>query len=134
MTKGGPAAPGARAARHATLGGIQAMLTTNYVPGAPNWTDLGTPDVAAAAAFYRALFGWQFQSAGPDAGGYGMLTLDGKTVAAVGPLMEPGATPSWTLYFQTQDANATADAVRKAGGVVRAEPFDVFTQGRMGQF
>ena len=63
-----------------------------------------------------------------------MLTLDGKTVAAVGPLMEPGAAPSWTLYFQTQDANATADAVRQAGGVVRADPFDVFTQGRMGQF
>ena len=63
-----------------------------------------------------------------------MLTLDGKTVAAVGPLMEQGATPSWTLYFQTQDANATAEAVRQAGGAVRADPFDVFTQGRMGQF
>jgi predicted enzyme related to lactoylglutathione lyase len=110
------------------------MLSTNYVPGVPNWVDLATTDVDSAAAFYGAVFGWQFQSAGPDAGGYGMLTLDGKTVAAVGPLMEPGATPSWTLYFQTQDANATADAVRKAGGVVRAEPFDVFTQGRMGQF
>jgi len=134
MTKGGPAAPDARAARHATLGGIQAMLTTNYVPGAPNWTDLGTPDVAAAAAFYRALFGWEFQSAGPDAGGYGMLTLNGKTVAAVGPLMEQGAGASWTLYFDTPDANATADAVKRAGGSVLADPMDVFTAGRMAQF
>lgn len=110
------------------------MLSTNYVPGAPNWVDLATPDVDAAAAFYGAVLGWEFQSAGPDAGGYGMLKLDGKTVAAIGPLMEAGASPSWTLYFQTQDANATADAVKRAGGVVRAEPFDVFTQGRMGQF
>jgi uncharacterized protein len=110
------------------------MLSTNYVAGVPNWVDLATTDTGAAAAFYSAVFGWQFQSAGPDAGGYGMLTLDGKTVAAVGPLMEHGATPSWTLYFQTEDADATADAVRKAGGVVRADPFDVFTQGRMGQF
>jgi predicted enzyme related to lactoylglutathione lyase len=37
--------------------------------------DLGTPDIDAAVRFYGALFGWQFQSAGPDAGGYGMLTL-----------------------------------------------------------
>ncbi len=21
------------------------MLTTNYLPGAPNWVDLGTPDI-----------------------------------------------------------------------------------------
>jgi uncharacterized protein len=110
------------------------MLTTKYVPGAPNWVDLGAPDVDAAARFYQALFGWQFQSAGPDAGGYGMFTLDGKTVAAVGPLMEQGARSSWTLYFNAPDANATADAVRQAGGTVRAEPLDVFTAGRMAQF
>jgi len=110
------------------------MLTTKYVPGAPNWVDLGTPDVDAAARFYQALFGWQFQSAGPDAGGYGMFTLGGKAVAAAGPLAEPGAPSSWTLYFNTSDANATADAVRQAGGTVRAEPLDVFTAGRMAQF
>ena len=110
------------------------MLSTNYVPGAPNWVDLGTPDVDAAAAFYGAVFGWEFQSAGPEAGGYGMLTLGGKAVAAVGPLTEEGAAPSWTLYFQTPDANATAEAVKQAGGAVRAEPFDVFTHGRMAQF
>jgi uncharacterized protein len=110
------------------------MLTTKYVPGAPNWVDLGAPDVDAAVKFYGALFGWQFQSAGPDAGGYGMFTLAGKTVAAVGPLVEQGAAASWTLYFDTPDANATADAVRRAGGTVRAEPLDVFTAGRMAQF
>jgi len=107
------------------------MLTTNYVPGAPNWVDLGTTDTEAAIAFYGALFGWEFQSAGPDAGGYGMFTLDGKTVAAVGPLTEQGAIPAWTLYFHTADADATAKAVEQAGGTIRSGPFDVFTQGRM---
>lgn len=43
------------------------MLTTHYVPGAPNWLDLGAPDVDAAAAYYAAVFGWTFQSAGPRA-------------------------------------------------------------------
>jgi predicted enzyme related to lactoylglutathione lyase len=110
------------------------MLTTDYVHGAPNWVDLGTPDIDAAAAFYGALFGWEFQSAGPDAGGYGMFTLDGKVVAAVGPLSEEGAKSSWTLYFQTADADATAKDVEQAGGTVSFGPMDVFTQGRMAGF
>ncbi|MGW4473237.1 VOC family protein [Nonomuraea sp. NPDC004354] len=110
------------------------MLTTQFLPGAPDWIDLGVPDVEAAAAFYRGVFGWAFQSAGPDAGGYGFFQQDGRTVAALGPLMEEGATAAWTTYFATPDADATAKLVVQHGGRVRAEPFDVFTAGRMAHF
>lgn len=110
------------------------MLTTDYVPGAPNWTDLGTPDIEASAAFYGAVFGWAFLSAGPEAGGYGMFTLDGKTVAAIGPLMEEGMASAWTIYFHTVDADATAKAVEGAGGTVRFAPLGVFSQGRLAGF
>jgi uncharacterized protein len=110
------------------------MLTTNYVPGAPNWIDLGSPDVDAATSFYRELFGWTFQSAGPDAGGYGMFQVDGKTVAAIGPLTEDGAASAWTVYFHTPDADLTAKSVEQAGGTVRFAPMDVFTAGRMAGF
>lgn len=41
------------------------MLTTNYVPGTPNWLDLGAPDIDAAVSFYSAVFGWTFQSSKP---------------------------------------------------------------------
>lgn len=110
------------------------MLTTNYVDGAPIWVDLGATDVARAAEFYGSVFGWKFESGGPEAGGYGMLTHDGHVAAAVGPLQEPGAAPSWTLYFKTSDADATANAVRKAGGTIRSEPMDVMSEGRFAQF
>ncbi len=110
------------------------MLTTTYVPGVPNWIDLGTTDIEAASAFYGSLFGWAFLSAGPDAGGYGMFTLGEKVVAAVGPLTEEGAASGWTVYFDTADADATAKAVEQAGGTVRFGPFDVFSQGRMAGF
>jgi predicted enzyme related to lactoylglutathione lyase len=109
------------------------VLSTRYVPGAPIWADLGTPDIDAAAAFYRAVLGWGFQSFGPDMGGYGALTLDGKTVSGLGPLTE-STTSAWTLYFDTADADATAELVTKAGGTVLAGPMDVATQGRMAQF
>ncbi|MCX4515612.1 hypothetical protein OHA27_35980 [Streptomyces sp. NBC_01619] len=45
------------------------MLGTDFSTGSPIWIDLGSPDRDAAAALYGAVFGWQYVSAGPDAGG-----------------------------------------------------------------
>jgi len=73
------------------------MLTNDYVPGAPDWLDLGSRDLAGAADFYHALFGWEFQSMGPEAGGYGTFQLAGQTVAALGPLQDDNAEPAWTV-------------------------------------
>ncbi len=109
------------------------MITTDYVPGTPCWVDLGAPDVAATAGFYSAVFGWEFESYGAEAGDYGAFKSGGKTVGAIGPLTEQGARSAWTIYFQTPDADATAQAVEKAGGKVRAAPFDVMGEGRMAQ-
>ncbi|MFF0473699.1 VOC family protein [Streptomyces sp. NPDC004284] len=107
------------------------MLGTQFTKGSPNWLDLGSPDTEAAAAFYGAVFGWGFRSAGPDAGGYGFFQQDGATVAALGPLTEEGAHSAWTVYFQTPDADATQKAAGTAGGTVRVEAFDVMDAGRM---
>ncbi|MEV4436549.1 VOC family protein [Streptomyces sp. NPDC049585] len=109
------------------------MLTSTHVPGGPAWLDLGTPDLDAAISFYGAVLGWEYASAGP-AVGYGFFRLDGRTVAGVGPLTEEGAGPAWTVYFRTEDADATARAVEQAGGEVRIPPGDVFTAGRMAGF
>ncbi|WP_406064886.1 VOC family protein [Streptomyces sp. NBC_01077] len=107
------------------------MLGTQFTKGSPCWIDLGSPDTKAAAAFYTAVFGWEFFSAGPEAGGYGFFQQDGRTVAALGPLTEDGASSAWTVYFQTPDADATQKAAESVGGTVRAEAFDVMEAGRM---
>ncbi|MFE7510875.1 VOC family protein [Streptomyces sp. NPDC057540] len=107
------------------------MLGTHFTKGSPNWIDLGSPDTSASAAFYGAVFGWSFRSAGPDAGGYGFFQQDGATVGAVGPLTEEGASPAWTVYFRTPDADATAKAAQTAGGFVRVGAMDVMEAGRM---
>ncbi|MFJ3338761.1 VOC family protein [Streptomyces sp. NPDC086766] len=107
------------------------MLTTRFVNGAPSWLDVGTSDIDGARAFYGGLFGWQFQSAGPEAGGYGFFQLDGRTVAGG---MQTGADqgpPSWNVYFQTPDAEATAKAVEQAHGRVLVPPMDVMGEGHM---
>ncbi|OXS35027.1 VOC family protein [Streptomyces sp. XY006] len=106
------------------------MLTTRYVTGAPNWVDLGTPDIDGATAFYEALFGWRFQPGGPEVGGYGLFQLGGRTVAGGMQTTPEQGPPSWTVYFQAPDADATAEAARQARGSVLLPPMDVQDLGR----
>ncbi|MEV7726515.1 VOC family protein [Streptomyces sp. NPDC087917] len=110
------------------------MLGTDFRTGSPNWLDLGSPDTAATAAFYGDVLGWEFVSAGPEAGGYGMFQVGGRTVAALGPLTEEGATSAWMVHFRSDDVQATAAAVRDGGGRVRMEPMDVMGEGWLAQF
>ncbi|MEU4730912.1 VOC family protein [Streptomyces sp. NPDC023588] len=109
------------------------MLGTDFRTGSPNWLDLGSPDPGAAAAFYGAVFGWRHASAGPDAGGYGLLQLDGKTVAGLGTLTDEGARSAWMVHFSTPDVRKTADAVKAGGGRIRVEPMDVMGEGWLAQ-
>jgi predicted enzyme related to lactoylglutathione lyase len=105
------------------------MLTTRFVDGAPNWLDVGTPDLEGATAFYGDLFGWRFRSAGPDAGGYGFFQLDGRTVAGGMRTTPEQGPPSWTVYFRTADAHATCRAAEQAHGRVLFPPMEVLGQG-----
>ncbi|MGW0816329.1 VOC family protein [Streptomyces viridiviolaceus] len=107
------------------------MLTTRFVTGSPNWVDVGTPDIDGAASFYGGLFGWRFQSAGPDAGGYGFFRLDGRTVAGGMQTTPEQGPPSWTVYFQSPDAEAAAKASEQARGGVLVRPTEVMGQGSM---
>ncbi|MGW7279714.1 VOC family protein [Streptomyces sp. NPDC054844] len=107
------------------------MLTTRFVTGAPNWIDVGASDIDGAISFYGGLFGWRFRSAGPEAGGYGFFELDGRIVAGGMRTTPEQGPPSWTVYFQTPDAEAAATASEQARGGVLMRPMDVLDQGTM---
>ncbi|MFI2640531.1 VOC family protein [Streptomyces sp. NPDC018610] len=107
------------------------MLTTRFVDGAPVWTDVGAFDLDGARAFYGGLFGWEFRPAGPGDGGYGLFRLDGRTVAGCAGLAAGQGPPSWTVYFRSADAGATARNAERAHGTVLVRPTDVTDQGRM---
>ena len=82
------------------------MLTTDQVPGAPNWVELRTPDVRAASEFYAALFGWERDAE--------VFRLDGAAVA--GAREADAVDGGWVLSFHTRDVETTAGAVAAAGG------------------
>ena len=104
--------------------------TATVAINTPGWVDYSGKDAAGARDFYSKLFGWQthvFDD--PQAGGYGMFTLDGKQVGGVGPTQSPQQPSAWLGYILVDDAKAIAGKVRAAGGSVIVEPMDVMGTG-----
>jgi uncharacterized protein len=108
-----------------------------YIPGVPCWVDTSQPDPESAVAFYRDLFGWEFEDVMPpdSEGKYFIARLRGGDVAAVGSI--PEAAPPvamWNTYVWVDNADETASKVRDSGGSVVMDPFDVMDAGRMAVF
>jgi uncharacterized protein len=110
------------------------MEKESYGHGVPSWVDVASPDPAAAAAFYHGLFGWDVVHGPPEAGGYAIAQLRGKSVAGIGPLPAENVPPVWTTYINVDDADAVAQKVSSNGGMVFMPPFDVLDVGRMAIF
>jgi predicted enzyme related to lactoylglutathione lyase len=109
---------------------------TRYNPGEFCWCELATTDQDGAKRFYSELLGWKANDVpmGPGAT-YSMMQIAGKDAAAIYKLGSEesagGVSPHWRLYIATAGADQTAEAAKKLGAKVLAEPFDVFTSGRM---
>jgi predicted enzyme related to lactoylglutathione lyase len=110
------------------------------VPGAWNFSDLHTPDLAQAAAFYPQVFGWAIEDVGfatmvrvPGYGDHLQATIDPDIHArqdavksppgfadAIGWMVptEPTAAPHWHVSFTVADRDAIAAAVPRWGGQV----------------
>ncbi|MFN8027898.1 MAG: VOC family protein [Acidimicrobiia bacterium] len=109
------------------------MQMDGYAPGVPSWVDLGVADVQAGADFYAALFGWECPEGDPEFGGYRVCTLNGRTVAGLGPQQNPGP-PYWSSYVNVMSADETVAKATDAGGAVIVPPMDVGPAGRMAFF
>ena len=110
---------------------------TGYSPGTFSWTDLTTPDPAAATEFYAGLFGWEADD--PPAGegvSYSMMYLDDLGVTAIAAQSpqqsEAGAPPAWNSYVTVQSADDAVARAARLGATVHSPAFDVLDAGRMG--
>ena len=102
---------------------------THYPAGVPCWVNALQTDCHAGRDFYAALFGWTFEPGPlPEGGGmpYYLAKLDGREVGGLAPL-PPGedVAPTWMTEVRVDDAEATAERVRAAGGTVLAGPMDL---------
>ena len=106
--------------------------TDPWPPGTPNWVDLATTDREGAFTFYSDVLGWTVRDTGETFGHYGMAEVDGQPTAGIAAKQDHDPMPArWTTYLATDDADATAEAIKAHGGTVVAGPFDVGEEGRM---
>ena len=87
-------------------------MTTYSAPkpaGTPTWIDLATPDLDAARAFYKAVFGWDYNIGGPEFGGYTTALLGQRNAAGIGGNTSSDGTvfpTAWSVYFASHDIEA----------------------------
>ena len=98
-------------------------------PGSFGWSEVYSPDVAAATKFYSDLFGWKtFDMPMEEGPAYTLLTTDGTPeggfAGAMAPPM-PEIPPHWAIWFITDDTDAAVETVKNNGGNVMQEPFDI---------
>jgi len=106
-----------------------------FQPGVPCWVETWQDDADAAANYYGRIFGWEAeQTSSGDGGTFRVCRLRGRDVAAIGsPIPEEAPPiPSWTTFIQVESAEATADAVKRAGGSVIVGPMDSLEGGSIG--
>lgn len=124
--------------------GVQAVNE----PGAWNFSDLRTSDVAVATRFYGEALGWRFVDQGwatsiqvPGYGDHLEATVDPDirtrqahapegfedVIGSVGPLSGPEA-PHWHVTFTVADRDASVAAVERLGGTVETTDEDDWTR------
>lgn len=95
-------------------------------PGTYTWVELATSDLEGARDFYSKLFGWSWSRMDGDFD-YWLAELDGRSFAGAYTKMDEmaGMPSHWASYFGVADVNATADAVKSAGGQVVVGPMQM---------
>jgi predicted enzyme related to lactoylglutathione lyase len=124
-------------ARHGLWEDKVAATTVFDEHGSPFWNELHSSDVDASLAFYEQLAGWtpQPNEMGPDLTYYVMETPqqgDPDQVGAGGMMqrMRDDMASTWTVYFNVDDADATAATAVELGGSLMMEPHDIPGVGR----
>jgi predicted enzyme related to lactoylglutathione lyase len=116
---------------------MSGMVQRNgYNHGEVCWTDVQTPDVAAAKSFYAAVFGWRYEDLPtPDGRSYSKAFLDDDLVAAIAPQppdQEAASAPAqWNVYLAADDARAIAEEAPHAGGTLQFGPEEIADTGTM---
>ena len=103
-------------------------------PGALTWNEHMSRDFDASKAFYKAVFGYDYQDMSGEGFKYAMVMVDGHEVGGIGEYPEgtPTEVPAaWAAYFSVQDTDAAVAKVVELGGSV-VQPARDSPYGRVG--
>jgi uncharacterized protein len=96
--------------------------------GAPSWFELHTRDYRAAVDFYRSVFRWDTNTVG-DNDEFRYTTMrDPRGEGELAGIMDAtaflpeGVSAHWSVYWEVDDADATAAKCKALGGSVAMDP------------
>ncbi|MGF1474549.1 MAG: VOC family protein [Geminicoccaceae bacterium] len=99
------------------------------------WNELNTKDADGSKAFYGEMFGWDLQD-GPMPNGEGRYIVAKQgddMIAGIFPLEGPEfeqVPSSWLTYVAVDDIEHAASELRRLGGMIMREPFEVPSIGK----
>jgi len=104
-------------------------FTAIHEHGTPSFIAIDVPDYSREVAFYRHVFGWDPLQEHVDGHHYaGYMDQDNnRPIAGIGDETEslaPGETPSWSVFWQSDDVDDSAARVNALGGTVLTETAD----------
>jgi uncharacterized protein len=94
-------------------------------PGSFCWNELITNDLERAAAFYGEVFGWTTSEDAMSESRTYTTFLNGTNPNAgmmLPPDVAPDLPPQWNVYFNVEDAAATAERATQLGGHIHLPP------------
>jgi predicted enzyme related to lactoylglutathione lyase len=106
-------------------------IRTSIPSGAPAWIDLASTDTESSRRFYSGLFGWTFDVAPAEFGGYISAFKDGHQIAGIMQAQDDGPANVWAVYLAVENAQKTLASAEAAGGSVAMELMTVGELGTM---
>lgn len=108
-------------------------------PGSLLWSELHTPDVRAACAFFQTLFGWETDAMDFPGGSYttlrpagsGPMSSFGGAVTLGDVRAEADRGPHWLPYFAVEECDAAVSEAERLGGRTTVAPQDIEGIGRI---
>ncbi len=97
------------------------------------WSDLVTPDLAAAKQFYSGLFGWTFRDLPAGDKPYAVALLDGRPIGGLLQRPMPSGErrqPAWLSFIAVRDVDAATKTALAHGARVVSEPRNYPKRGR----
>jgi predicted enzyme related to lactoylglutathione lyase len=92
------------------------------------WYELLTTDIAGAKAFYGSVVGWGAQNASTPDLAYTVFTAGEAPASGLMELpqdaLKRGAMPRWVGYVAVDDADASAERIKRLGGTLYVPPTD----------
>lgn len=107
------------------------------------WSEVYVRDIGKAAAFYKAVAGWDAfvasmtdmsRPAKPGEDSYTLFTKGGQPVSGCMSLKQLGmenVPPHWFTFIAVKDVDAACKATVAAGGKVHKQPWDIPGVGRI---